>query len=280
MSTQSQATADPMRSERRQQRRGRFHAVRDGLYSTLRFIARHVRGFWGALAAFVTVSVGLAAAAAVSFASFASAVEYGFTQRFDENVLTWLAARRSPVLDNVMLELTSLGNGVVLIMIVSISAVFLWLTNHKWSVYVLLAGVIGGQLLNQLLKGAFSRERPSVIEWVDHVSSPSFPSGHAMTSIIAYGSVAYLVGRLEATRRLRVATWSIATLVIVTIGFSRMYLGVHYPSDIVAGFVAGLAWLAIVASSVSALKFFAPRRPETAAEESDLHAEDQRPEHA
>jgi undecaprenyl-diphosphatase len=267
----SQAVDRKPQRDRRQQARGVLHVVGDAVYSTLRFVARHVRGFWAAL----SLIIGIAAASI--FAAFASAVHSGLTQSFDESVLQWLAARRTPALDNIMLELTSLGNGIVLLMIVSIGAVFLWLTNHKWSVYILIAGVIGGQIVNQLLKGAFSRERPSVIEWVDHVSTTSFPSGHAMTSIIAYGSVAYLVGRLEATRRLRVATWSVAALIVVAIGFSRMYLGVHYPTDIIAGFLAGLAWLGIVASSVSALKFFAPRRPETELEESDLHAEEQRP---
>lgn len=276
MSMQSGTGSTAGRTERRQEPRGHFHALTDALYSILRFIARHVRGFWGALAAFVTVSLAVGAIAAVIFATVASAVQYGLTQRFDENILRWLAARRTPAMDEIMLELTSLGNGVVLLMIVVIGGLFLWLTQHKWSVYILIAGVIGGQLMNQLLKGAFSRERPSVIEWVDHVSTPSFPSGHAMTSIIAYGSVAYLVGRLEGTRRLRIATWTVAALIILAIGFSRMYLGVHYPSDILAGFLAGLAWLALVAASVRALKFFAPRRPETASEEHDLHAEERR----
>jgi undecaprenyl-diphosphatase len=260
--------------ERRQQERGILHLLGNAVYSTLRFIARHVRGFWTALGAFLGLTLLIGIAAASVFAAFASAVQTGLTQSFDERVLTWLAAHRTPILDNIMLEVTSLGNGIVLFMIVAIGAVFLWLTQHKWSVYILIAGVIGGQIVNQVLKGAFSRERPSVIEWVDHVSTSSFPSGHAMTSIIAYGSVAYLVGRLEATRRLRLATWGIAALIIVSIGVSRMYLGVHYPTDIIAGFLAGLAWLGIVASSVSALKFFAPRRPETAQEETDLDAEE------
>ncbi|MGH7449169.1 MAG: phosphatase PAP2 family protein [Longimicrobiales bacterium] len=92
-------------------------------------------------------------------------------------------------------------------------------------------------------------------------------------ALITYGTVAYLVGRLGQTARLRQATWICAGAVIVAIGISRMYLGVHYPSDVIAGFTAGLAWLAFVASSVPAVRYFAPRRPETAVEERDLHVE-------
>jgi membrane-associated phospholipid phosphatase len=262
--------------ERRKARRSRIRGVRDWLYSTLRFISRHVAGFWGALAAFLTVGLAVGLAAAAIFAAFATAVRGGITQQFDETVLRWLAARRTPQLDFIMLEITSLGNGIVVIMIISIAAVFLWLTKHRWSVYILLVGVLGGKFLNTLLKGQFNRERPSVIEHVDVVHSLSFPSGHAMGALVAYGSVAYLVGRLEPTAGLRRTTWGIAILLIMAIGVSRMYLGVHYPSDVIGGFLAGMAWLAFVASSVTAVRFFAPRRPETRAEEHDLNAERER----
>jgi undecaprenyl-diphosphatase len=268
---------EPARDERdrRAAPRGRLTGVSDALYSILRFIGRHVRGFWGAIAAFVTVGAVVAASAGGVFILFAALVEGGITQQIDESVLHWFEARRTPALNEIMLEITTLGNGAVLIMIVAIASVFLWLTHHRWSVYILLVGVFGGKLLNNILKVGFSRARPDMIEWVDHVSSKSFPSGHAMASMIAYGSVAYLVARLEPTARLRWTTWFLATLIILAIGISRIYLGVHYPSDVLAGFIAGMAWLAFVASSVAAVRYFAPRRPETEAEEKDLHAEEE-----
>lgn len=278
MSVDKSPAAPTPEQERRQARRSKIRGVRDALYTILRFISRHVAGFWGALAAFLTVGAAVGLAAAAIFAAFGAAVRGGITQQFDETVLRWLAARRTPQLDFIMLEITSLGNGVVVIMIISIAAVFLWLTKHKWSVYILLAGVFGGKILNQLLKGEFNRERPSVIEHVDVVRSLSFPSGHAMGALIAYGSVAFLVGRLEPTKGLRWTTWGIAIALISAIGISRMYLGVHYPSDVIGGFLAGAAWLAFVASSVTAVRFFAPRRPETRAEEHDLNAEQERAE--
>jgi undecaprenyl-diphosphatase len=258
--------------ERRRAPRGLSGAPRDALYSILRFIARHVRGFWSALAAYLTVGLVVGAGAAVIFGLIAGTVHGGATQTVDERTLQWFAARRSPVLDEIMYDLTTLGDGVVLIMIVLVASVFLWSTRHHWSVYILIVGMVGGKILNTVLKAAFDRNRPSVVEWLYDVTSPSFPSGHAMGAFITYGTVAYLVGRLSPTRRLRHLTWIIATITILGIGISRMYLGVHYPSDVIAGFLAGLAWLAFVASSVTALRFFAPRRPETAVEEHDLQA--------
>lgn len=244
--------------------------VQDALYSTLRLIGRHVEGFFGAIAAFLTVGLVLAAGAVSIFAILANAVLTGWTQAFDESALHWFAQHRTTALDKVMIEITSLGTGVVLIMIVAIAALFLWLTNHRWSAYVLLIGVLGGKLVNTALKGIFDRPRPSVVDWVTDVYSPSFPSGHAMSSMVVYGSVAYLVGRLEPSPRLRRAIWVLATLVILAIGVSRMYLGVHYPSDVIGGYIAGFAWIALVASTLAALRFFADRRPETRREEEDL----------
>ncbi|MGQ0561305.1 MAG: phosphatase PAP2 family protein [Gemmatimonadota bacterium] len=244
--------------------------ARNALHSTLRLVARHVDGFFGAVAAFFTIGFFIAAAAIAVFAALASAVEVGFTQPIDEAVLRWFAEHRTPVLNQVMLEITTLGTGVVLIAIVLIASVFLWLTEHHWSVYVLLLGVLGAKLFNTLLKGSFARERPAMVEWVTEVHSASFPSGHAMSSIVVYGSVAYLVGRLEPSLRLKRITWLLVALIVAAIGISRMYLGVHYPSDVIGGFLAGLAWIALVATTMTAIRYFADRRPETRREEQDL----------
>lgn len=239
----------------------------------LRFMARHLRGFFAPLAAFITVGMVVAAIALGIFAGIAEAVEDGITQPFDEKVLQWFAARRTPFLDDLMLEITTLGAGLVLIVIVLIASVFLWQTQHKWSTYLLLLATLGGKLLNTTLKIAYERPRPSVVESLADVHSTSFPSGHAMSSMVVYGSVAYLVGRLEPGRQLKLTTWVIAGIVILAIGVSRMYLGVHYPSDVIGGFIAGLAWVGFLVATMRALQFFAERRPETHTEEHDLHEE-------
>ena len=242
------------------------------LYSMLRLIARHVRGFWGALVAFFTISLLIGGAAAILFAVLARLVVGGFTQQFDETTLRWLEARRTPWLDEHMLEITTIGSGLPLILMVIVASIFLWGSRHHWSVYFLVMSALGGQVVNRLLKAEFGRPRPIVVDWGQHVDTLSFPSGHAMSSFIVYGSLAYLVARMAPNRALKRFTWAFAAFMILTVGISRMYLGVHYPSDVLAGFIGGLAWVMFVAASMAALRFFAPRRPETRAEERDLEA--------
>lgn len=240
------------------------------LYSTLRFIGRHVRGFFGAIVSTFSVAFIVALIATAAFILFSQVVMGGWTQIGDESVLRWFSQHRAPWLDKVMLEITVLGSGAVLTIVVLVSSVFLWLTRHRWSVFILLAGVIGGQIANLILKRYFERPRPSVVTHVDQVASLSFPSGHAMTSMIIYGSVAYLVSRLEPTRRIRYVTLVLASLLVLLIGASRIYLGVHYPSDVIGGYIAGLAWIGLAASMHVALRYFARRRPHTKLEEKDL----------
>ncbi len=256
----------------------RPHAIpgRRALYRELRFIGRHVRGFWGAIAAFLTIGFGVGAAAGLVFAAFGRLVASGATQAFDERVLHLAAELRTPWLDEAMLEITSLGNAMVLFTMVAIAGVFLWLTRHHYSAALLVVAVVGGDLLNDLLKGFYARPRPAIVQWGTDVHSASFPSGHAMAAVVAYGSVAYLVARLEPTPTLRRATWAMAILIILAVGISRIYLGVHYPSDVAAGFVAGLAWTAFVAATITAIRFFAERKPEVEQAEHDLHIEERR----
>lgn len=272
-------TSDPEREpppERRSSPRRGASVFADVLYGILRFIGRHVRGFYGAVITYLSFAFFVGIAAAWSFAVVADEVLEGDTQAFDERVLTWLDGHRTGWLDSLALEVTALGNGATLAVLVLAVSVFLWLTHHRYSVYLLLIAMAGGGLLNFLLKDLFGRPRPTVIDWGTHVSSPSFPSGHAMVAAIVYGTVAYLCGRLEPTPRLRWTTWTLAAVLILAIGASRVYLGVHYPSDVVAGYVAGLAWTALVVSGITAVRYFASRRPEVVAEEQDLHAEDER----
>jgi len=246
------------------------------LYSTLRFIAQHARGFFGAIVSTFSIGFVVALLASAVFALLAQAVVGGWTQRGDEAVLRWLERSRSPRLDDVMLEITVLGSAPVLIVVVLVASVLLWITRHRWSVYILVAGIIGGQIANSMLKQYFDRPRPTIVTHIDQVATTSFPSGHAMASMIVYGSVAFLVSRLEPTRRIRNATIFVASLLIVLIGISRMYLGVHYPSDVIAGYLAGLAWIGFVVAQWIAVRFFARRRPATRTEEAGFDADDPR----
>jgi undecaprenyl-diphosphatase len=262
--------------ERRSRPQRRLKLFGDALYGILRFIARHVRGFYAAIIAYLSFSFFVGLAAVWAFAEITEEVLRGSTQRFDELVLTWVESHRTETLDRVALEITALGNFAVLTVLVLSVSVFLWLTRHRYSVALLMVAMAGGAVLNTLLKDLFDRPRPTVVEWGTEVVSPSFPSGHSMAAIIAYGSVAYLGGRLEPTARLRWTTWVMAACLILAIGASRIYLGVHYPSDVVGGFVAGLAWTAFVVSGLTAIRYYSRRKPDIVEEEKDLHAEEER----
>lgn len=266
---------DPNR-DRRTRPRGPARRLGNALYPVLRFIARHVRGFYGAVLTYLSFAFFVGLGALWGFAALADGVLEGETQRFDEAVLTWVGTHRTDVLDQLALEITALGNTATLSVLVLAVASFLWLTRHRFSVLLLFTALAGGGALNWLLKDLFDRPRPAIIEWGTHVSSASFPSGHAMSAMIAYATVAYLGGRLEPTRLMRVVTWSFAAALILAIGASRIYLGVHYPSDVLAGFTAGLAWTAFVVSGISALRYFSRRKPDIEEEERHLHAEEER----
>ncbi len=257
--------------DRRGSDRSRWATAWDAAYRFLRFIARHARGFFAAIVTYLSFSFFVLVGAIWVFAEMTQQVLAGSTQALDEWVLTWVASHRSDILDHVALEITALGNFTTLAVLVLVVSVFLWETRHRISVALLLVAMAGGAILNTLLKDIFDRPRPSVVEAGTEVMTQSFPSGHAMAAFIAYAGVAYLGGRLEPTRALRALTWTSAALLILAIGASRVYLGVHYPSDVIAGYLGGLAWLAFVMSGIAAARYFARREPaEAARHEQDL----------
>lgn len=217
----------------------------------------------GALGAFLVIGIAIAAVCTMLFGELAEHVMAGSTQAFDEMVLRWIAPHRTPILDGTMLEITALGTGTVVMMIVGVAGLFLWLTQHRYSAILLLASTAGGIALNGLLKFRFDRPRPHVISWGAHAVSSSFPSGHAMSATIVYGTVAYLAARLQHRVWARWLTMGLALVVIVLIALSRIYLGVHYPSDVLAGAIIGLAWAGFCMAMLEAVQRLAQKsKPE------------------
>lgn len=123
-------------------------------------------------------------------------------------------------------------------------ALGLLLRKRRADLALWLTALAGGVLLNQLLKVLFVRPRPFFIEPIFSEANYSFPSGHAMLSLIAYGLAAYLIAVRIHSITARTLIGFLAVLVIVVIGISRMYLGAHYFSDVIGGFIAGTMWLA------------------------------------
>lgn len=257
--------------ERRAEPRSRFDLARDVLYGTLRAIGRHASSFYTALGIYLVGGATIAIAGTAAFVQLASHVQSGATQTFDENVMRWMGAHRIEWIERSLLEITALGTGLVVMMIVVISALFLIATQHRFSAFLLLVASAGGIVLNAVLKSSFDRPRPQLFEWLTVPSSSSFPSGHAMSSAIVYFTVAYLIARLEKRRWMRAMTIISSLLLVLLISVSRLYLGVHYPSDVLAGMIIGLAWAGFCLAGLEAVRVFGLRfRPRVLEQEEDL----------
>ncbi len=201
-------------------------------------------------------AVALALAAALVFAGIALAVRRGASQPVDEAVLRWFGAHHTPLLDTVALQLTYLGASSVVALTLVVSSALLGVTGHRGSAVLLWVAVLGNAALNTLLKRAFARPRPEVFPFrIPGIgdAAVSFPSGHAMSAVVAYGTLAFVVARLQPSG-LRLATLAFAALLVLSVGASRLYLGVHYPSDVAGGFAAGFAWAVACAGALGAVR--------------------------
>ena len=259
----------PSGSERRDEQRGRLHLASDLLYKGLRLSTDRIQSFRTAVGVFLIAGGLVAIAGTWAFAIMAQYVEKGATQAFDERVMAYMGAHRVAWIERSLIEITALGTGLVVIVLVAVAATFLWLTRHKYSAALLLTSTIGGLILNNILKLMFDRERPQMFEWLAHASSSSFPSGHAMSSAIVYATIGYLAARLQRRRWARWLTLLLAFCMIVLICVSRLYLGVHYPSDVAAGLVLGLAWAAFCMAALEAIQVIGRRRSAQMAQDEE-----------
>ena len=246
--------------DRRTRRRRRFDLTTDLFYRGFRFVLRHVKNFRTAVGIFLIAGAVAAALGIWAFVAVAELVQEGATQSFDNAVMFWVRDHRIPWVERTMIEMTALGNWTVVGMVGAVAALFLALTRHKHSAALLLVGTAGGVIINGALKAAFSRPRPEIFEWQTLATSSSFPSGHATAAALVYGTVAYLAARLHKRRWARVLTMIGALVFILLVCASRVYLGVHYPSDVLGGVISGLAWAAFCMATLEAVQQIALRR--------------------
>jgi membrane protein DedA with SNARE-associated domain/membrane-associated phospholipid phosphatase len=174
---------------------------------------------------------------------------------FDRTVDEYLHSHATPHLTTFFLIVTAFGSTVAVVLL-GIAVAALLARGRRWTLlWTWIVAVAGSAILNQLLKGTFQRPRPHFVHPLVVETSYSFPSGHAMESFVAYGMVAYLAVLLWLRSwEARVAVICGAALVVVLIGFSRMYLGVHYFSDVVAGYAAGGVWLSALITGAETMR--------------------------
>jgi undecaprenyl-diphosphatase len=207
----------------------------------------------------------------LGFIALSDEVREKDTQHLDERVL--LSLRRAdnvevPIgphgLAEVARDVTALGSVSVLTLMVCAVSGFLVLVR-RWRTLALVVGsTVGGALVNSLLKSLFARPRPTVVPHLTDVLTESFPSGHAMLSAIVYLTLGALLAQLTERRRLKAYLVGVALLLTLLIGLTRVYLGVHYPTDVLGGWMAGLAWALLTALVARAAK----RRSRALREES------------
>jgi undecaprenyl-diphosphatase len=188
------------------------------------------------------VGLMIAGLAVWAFLEIADEVLEKETQVLDTRILLAIKPLHSPLFDYVMHGFSIVGGTVVVTLVcLGLGATF-WIQRRKPEFNTLAIAAIGAVCLNLLIKFVFKRDRPKLWELVDgKTHTSSFPSGHAMLPLVIYG----LVGYLLASRFHRWRWWIICgtVLLLIGIGFSRLYLGLHWPTDVVAGYTAGIPWL-------------------------------------
>lgn len=163
---------------------------------------------------------------------------------FDSAIIHFIGRFNSPSVTQIMKIVTAAGSPAFLLLIACVVSFILYIRKrHFWDALMVIAALGGGSLLNYLLKLTFQRPRPHFAALVD-ASGYSFPSGHAMVSAVFYGFLAYLIWLNIRNLSIRYCGAIGLGILILLIGVSRIYLGVHYPSDVLAGFAAGGFWLA------------------------------------
>lgn len=184
-----------------------------------------------------------------SFLELADEVGEGETQPIDERLLLALRTPGDPAgplgppwLEEFVRDLTALGSVGVLTLTVLAVAVFLMLTRRHGALALLLVATLGGLALSSALKELFARPRPTLVPRGAYVASESFPSGHAAMAAVVYLTLASLIARLVPRLMLKIYCLSVALVVTVLVGVSRVFLGVHYPTDVLAGWMLGLSW--------------------------------------
>ena len=162
---------------------------------------------------------------------------------YDEALRAAVHSWSSPALTAAMLWLTHLGAAGVLVPLGGLVGAWLLLRESRRAAYVFVITVLGGELVDETLKLLVQRPRPEPFFGVTTPFTYSFPSGHAFMSVCFYGTLALLLAPRLGSRAARSALWLAVALIAALVGFSRVYLGVHYPSDVAAGYIGGIIWL-------------------------------------
>lgn len=193
--------------------------------------------------------LALTAAMLAVFGKIAGEVTDGQTRIVDEAVLRALRNPNDladPIgpawLEHVMRDITSLGSFTLVSCVTFIAVGYLLIDGKRAAALFVLVAIAGGVVLSEGLKHLFARPRPELVAHLVEVQTASFPSGHAMLSAVTFLTLGALLARIQSSNRLKAYVVAVAILLTLLIGASRVYLGVHWPTDVLAGWCAGASW--------------------------------------
>ncbi len=222
--------------------------TKSGAFETIRGLSRSANSLLRVesrmLALVAMIALGL-----FLFLHIASEVAEGETMAFDRAILLALRVPGKPWepigptwLLNAMTQITVLGGGTVLTLMTGMVAAYLLAARRPATAMFVIGAVAGGAILESILKYVFERARPELVTHLVSVSSASFPSGHAMNSTVIYLTLGTLLAKTERRRAVRIYLILAAIMLALLVGFSRIYLGVHWPTDVIAGWCIGSVW--------------------------------------
>jgi undecaprenyl-diphosphatase len=192
----------------------------------------------------ILASLGAAVLALFLFAWLGNEMLQGDTQHFDQMIREWVHRYASPGMTSAMNAISLLGYNILIVELAIAFAIFAWLRWRRALLWLAVA-MAGSLVLDLTLKYIYHRTRPTAyFGMAPH--SYSFPSGHALCSFCFYGVVAGLLSARIKSLALQMVIWCLAAALVIAIGVSRIYLGVHYPSDVVAGYLAATVWVGTV----------------------------------
>ncbi len=172
----------------------------------------------------------------------------------DQQLSAWLARNRTPALTTFFIIVTSFGSTAVAVIVAVALGVYLLKRRQKYWFAATTLTIAGGTLLNRMLKLAFQRARPELDDPIRTFAGYSFPSGHTVAATVVFGAIALLLFVRVKSKRARVLVMLFASLLILMVGFSRIYLGAHYLTDVLAAIAEGIAWMSLSFTFVTFLK--------------------------
>src|SRR5918993_975745 len=187
-----------------------------------------------------------------AFVAVADEVREGETHALDSRLLMALRDPQDPAnplgpswLEESARDITGLGGYAILSIMTLAALAYLLMAGKRGAAVLVIVAIVGGMLLSTALKFGFERPRPDLVPHATRVYTASFPSGHAMLSAVTYLTLGALLARVQPQRRVKAFLLGLAIALTVLIGMSRVYLGVHWPSDVLAGWCGGAAWASL-----------------------------------